>query len=350
MDRDGSPTRSLLAMQTEEFEYDLPPESIAQAAIEPRHDSRVLVASDLTEIRFIDIGTLLTSSDLLVVNTTKVRAARLLGTRRPTGGRSEILLTKRVDSVRWQALLRPAKKLSRGTIVDCGAVTVEILSDQIDGVATVALRSEIDVEAAIASIGEVPLPPYFHGTLETPDRYQTVFARTVGSSAAPTAALHFSDHVISSLDDMGVAVADIELQVGLDTFRPMGDGRVEDHAIHTEKVIVDNATVAAVNRTREQGGRVIAVGTTVVRALESAASREGRIRTFEGATDLFIRPGYEFRVIDGMLTNFHAPRTTLIVMIAAMLGDRWRDVYEHAIDNGFRFLSFGDSMYIEITR
>jgi S-adenosylmethionine:tRNA ribosyltransferase-isomerase len=156
--------------------------------------------------------------------------------------------------------------------------------------------------------------------------------------------------VISSLDDVGVAIADIELQVGLDTFRPMDDGRVEDHVIHTEKVIVEDATVAAVNRTREQGGRVIAVGTTVVRALESATSREGRIGTFEGATDLFIRPGYEFRVVDGMLTNFHAPRTTLIVMIAAMLGNRWRDVYEHAVDNGFRFLSFGDSMYIEITR
>ena len=337
-------------MRTEEFEYDLPSDSIAQTAIEPRHDSRVLVASDLTEIRFSEIATLVTPSDLLVVNTTKVRAARLVGARRPTGGRSEILLTKRVDPLRWQALLRPAKMLRRGTIVDCGAVTIEILSDQVDGVATVALKSESDIEDAIASVGEVPLPPYFHGSLDTPDRYQTVFARTVGSSAAPTASLHFSDQVISSLDEAGVEIAHIELQVGLDTFRPMGDGRVEDHVIHTEKVIVDDATVNAVDRTRARGGRVIAVGTTVVRALESAASGEGCLRTYEGDTDLFIRPGYEFAVVDGMFTNFHAPKTTLIVMIAAMLGKRWREVYEHALDSAFRFLSFGDAMYIEIPR
>jgi S-adenosylmethionine:tRNA ribosyltransferase-isomerase len=337
-------------MRTEEFEYDLSPDSVAQVAIEPRHDSRLLVTSDLTELRFSGIATLLTPSDLLVVNTTKVRAARLVGARWPTGGRSEVLLTKRIDSVRWQALLRPAKKLGRGTIVECGGVTVEILSDQIDGVATVALRSEIDIEAAIASAGQVPLPPYFHGTLDSPDRYQTVFARTIGSSAAPTAALHFTDDVIESLDDAGVTIAHIELQVGLDTFRPMGYGRVEDHVIHTERVRVDDATVAAVNRTRATGGRVIAVGTTVVRALESAASEDGGIRTFEGDTDLFIAPGYDFRVVDAVLTNFHAPRTTLIVMVAAMLGNRWRDVYGHALDSGFRFLSFGDSMYIEIPR
>lgn len=337
-------------MRTEEFEYELPPDSIAQSAIEPRHNSRVLVTSDLTEIRFSDIGTLLTSSDLLVVNTTKVRAARLTGVRRPTGGTSEILLTKRVDSLRWQALLRPAKKLRRGTIVDCGEITVEILTDPVDGVATVALSSDTDIEAAIATAGEVPLPPYFHGMLDSPDRYQTVFARTVGSSAAPTAALHFSEEVLASLDEAGVEIASVELQVGLDTFRPMGDGTVEDHVIHTERVIVDDGAVAAVNRARRAGGRVIAVGTTVARALESAASGEGRIGLFEGDTDLFVRPGYEFRVVDGMLTNFHAPRTTLIVMIAAMLGNRWRDVYAYAVENGFRFLSFGDSMYIEVTR
>jgi S-adenosylmethionine:tRNA ribosyltransferase-isomerase len=337
-------------MRTEDFEYDLPPDSIAQSAIEPRHDSRVLVTSDLTEIRFSDIETLLSPSDLLVVNTTKVRAARLNGARRPTGGASEILLTKRVDSLRWQALLRPAKKLRRGTIVDCDDITVEILTVPVDGVATVALNSETSIEAAIAAAGEVPLPPYFHGRLESSDRYQTVFAKNVGSSAAPTAALHFSEQVVASLDEAGVEIATVELQVGLDTFRPMGEGSVEDHVIHTERLIVDDGAVAAVNRARRDGGRVIAVGTTVARALESAASGEGRIGLFEGDTDLFIRPGYQFQVVDGMLTNFHAPRTTLIVMIAAMLGIRWRDVYTYAVENGFRFLSFGDSMYIEVTR
>lgn len=350
MVRDNSTTRSLLVMHTDEFDYDLPPDLIAQAAIEPRHDARVLVAADLSEIQFCAIQTLLRSGDLLVVNRTKVRAARLIGNRRPSGGRSEILLAKRIDSTRWQALLRPAKRLGIGTMVDCGSIAVEILSDPIDGVATVSLMSESDIEVAIASAGEVPLPPYFHGALETSERYQTVFAQTIGSSAAPTAALHFTKEVVDTLHDAGVSIAEVDLEVGLDTFRPMGEGVVEDHVIHAERAIVDAEAVAAVNRTRDSGGRVIAVGTTVVRTLESAATQDRRIREYAGDTDLFIKPGYRFSVVDAMFTNFHAPRTTLIVMIAAMLGDRWRDVYRYAVVNDFRFLSFGDSMYIEITQ
>jgi len=337
-------------MRTDEFDYELPFGLIAQEAIEPRHDARVLIASDLSDIRFSAIETLLEPGDLLVVNRTKVRAARLIGARQPTGGKSEILLTKQIDPIRWQALVKPAKRLGMGTIVHCGSITVEILSEPVNGVATVALMSDHDLESAIASVGVVPLPPYFHGELNTSDRYQTMFATTVGSSAAPTAALHFTDRVIDRLADRRVSIAQVELQVGLDTFRPMGDGRVEDHVIHSERAIVDELTVAAVDRARETGGRVIAVGTTVVRTLESAATSNGRIRTFDSDTELFITPGYEFSVVDGMFTNFHAPRTTLIVMIAAMLGERWREVYQHAIDSGFRFLSFGDAMYIEIAR
>ncbi len=252
--------------------------------------------------------------------------------------------------MRWQALLNPAKQLRAGAIIDCGDITIEVLSDPIDGVATVSLTSATDIETAIETFGVVPLPPYFHGSLETADRYQTLFATAVGSSAAPTAALHFTDGVVRTLSDKGVSIAQVELEVGLDTFRPMGDGRVEDHVIHTERSIVDTAAVAAVNKARDSGGRVVAVGTTVVRTLESAASERGRIDTFDGDTALFIKPGYEFLVVDAMFTNFHAPRTTLIVMIAAVLGERWRDVYQHAVDSGFRFLSFGDSMYMEIAR
>jgi S-adenosylmethionine:tRNA ribosyltransferase-isomerase len=214
----------------------------------------------------------------------------------------------------------------------------------------VSLTSGADIETAIETFGVVPLPPYFHGALETPDRYQTLFATSVGSSAAPTAALHFTSGVVGALRDRGVSIAEVELEVGLDTFRPMGEGRVEDHVIHTERSIVDEVAVAAVGQARDSGGRVIAVGTTVVRTLESAASGHGRVETFNGDTALFIKPGYEFLIVDAMFTNFHAPRTTLIVMIAAMLGERWRDVYRHAVDSGFRFLSFGDSMYIEIAR
>jgi S-adenosylmethionine:tRNA ribosyltransferase-isomerase len=337
-------------MQTDEFDYDLPQVSIAQAAIEPRHDSRVLVASDLTEFPFLKIAELLEPGDLIVVNRTRVRAARLIGAREPTGGKSELLLTKRVDPLRWQALLQPAKKLPLGTIVLCGPITAEILSEPVAGVATVSLSVDGDLETVLAEIGEVPLPPYFHGELDTSDRYQTLFAKTVGSSAAPTAALHFTSEVVEALEAKGVQFAEVDLEIGLDTFRPMVEGSVADHVIHKERIIVDDAAVDAVNLTRESGGRVIAVGTTVVRTLESAAAGAGRIGPFDGDTDLFITPGYKFLVVDAVFTNFHAPRTTLIVMIASMIGDRWRGVYQHAIEHGYRFLSFGDSMYIEINQ
>lgn len=350
MDRASSCRRSLLAMQTSEFVYDLPFDAIAQEAIEPRHDARVLVASDLSEVLFRSIGQLLGPSDLLVVNRTKVRAARLIGTRQPTGGRSELLLTKRVDPIRWQALLKPAKKMPAGTIIMCGTITAEILTAQSSGVATVALSAEGDIEAALAVVGEVPLPPYFHGKLESADRYQTLFAKTVGSSAAPTAALHFTDEVVDDLEARGVVIAEVELEVGLDTFRPMGEGSIDHHVIHRERIIVEQPVVDAVNRTRLAGGRIVAVGTTVVRTLESAASGRGRIRVVDEETELFIKPGYEFSVVDAVFTNFHAPATTLIVMIAAMLGDQWRSVYDHAVQSGFRFLSFGDAMFIEDVR
>lgn len=349
MVREASCSRSLMLMQIADFDYDLPQDSIAQAAIEPRHDSRILVASDLSEIPFLKIADLLEPGDLLVVNRTRVRAARLIGRRQPTGGRSEVLLTKRVDAERWQALLRPAKKLGVGRFVRCGDLVVEVMSDPVEGVATVRLTSTGDIEAAITAAGTVPLPPYFHGALASPERYQTLFAKTVGSSAAPTAALHFTDAVVERLSARSIHIAEVELEVGLDTFRPMGTGPVKDHVMHRENIVVDAAAVDAVTRTREAGGRIVAIGTTVVRTLESAAAGNGVIRTMDGETDLFITPGYDFSVVDSMFTNFHAPRTTLIVMVAAMLGDRWRDVYRHAVEHDYRFLSFGDSMYIEIT-
>lgn len=337
-------------MITADFDYPLPADAIAQSAIEPRHDSRVLIASDLFEIAFHEIAALFEPGDLLVVNRTKVRAARLIGHRASTGGRAELLLTKRVDPDRWEALVRPAKRLRAGSIIRCGGIEAEVLTDPVAGVATVALTSDGDIEDAIAVAGEVPLPPYFHGTLEAPERYQTLFATRIGSAAAPTAALHFTDEVVERLARKGVRIAEVELEVGLDTFRPMGDGPIEDHVIHSEHVIVDGSAVAAVDRTRAEGGRVIAVGTTVVRTLESSATDQGRIGPYEGETDLFITPGYVFSVVDAVLTNFHAPRTTLIVMVAAMIGSNWREVYDHALDTGFRFLSFGDALYVEIQR
>jgi len=328
----------------DQFDYELPPTAIAQSAIEPRHDARVLIASDLSEIVFRELPSLLNEGDLLVVNSTKVRAARLSGVRTPSGGAVEILLTKRLESHVWEALVRPARRLRAGSIITCG----EVVSDPVEGVCVVTLTTEGETEDAIEREGTIPLPPYFHGSLDTPDRYQTLFASRVGSSAAPTAALHFTEHVVDTLTIKGIAICEVELEVGLDTFRPMGDGRIEDHVIHSERVIVDQQVVQSVNDTKRRGGRVIAVGTTVVRSLESASIGEERIGTYEGETDLFIAPGYSFTVVDAVITNFHAPRTTLIVMLAALLGSRWREVYNHALSEDFRFLSFGDAMFIEV--
>jgi S-adenosylmethionine:tRNA ribosyltransferase-isomerase len=337
-------------MHTSDFDYDLPEAAIAQAAIEPRDAARLLLTNPLRDRVFTDLPEILSPGDLIVVNRTRVRAARLIGERLPGRGRTEVLLTQRVDHGRWRALLRPAAKLAAGAKVECGGLTITVLTPPEQGVATVSVEAEGDVEAAIEMAGEVPLPPYFHGTIDDPSRYQTMFADRLGSSAAPTAALHFTDRVVQALKEKGVEIAGVELEVGLDTFRPMQEGRVEDHRIHTERIIVPPSTVEAVAATRERGGRVIAVGTTVVRTLESAAVGNGRIGVFDGPTSLFITPGFVPKVVDGLITNFHAPRTTLIVLLAALLGDGWRKAYEHALASGYRFLSFGDAMYVEIDR
>ncbi len=333
-----------------DFDYLLPEEAIAQTAIEPRDSSRLLVADGFVDRTFNDLPSILAPGDLVVVNRTKVRAARLVGERLPGRGVTEVLLTQRVDPERWRALVRPAAKLTAGSVVECGDLTVTLLTDPDEGVATVNLACSGDVEAAIERSGRVPLPPYFKGSIADPDRYQTIFADRLGSSAAPTAALHFTDNVLDGLAQRGIPVAAVDLEVGLDTFRPMHDGNVEDHRIHTERIHVPESTVSAVDDVRSNGGRVIAIGTTVVRTLESAATRDGRVRPFDGPTSLFIMPGYEPRVVDGLVTNFHAPRTTLLVLLAALMGDRWKEAYAHALANGYRFLSFGDAMYIEIDR
>jgi S-adenosylmethionine:tRNA ribosyltransferase-isomerase len=337
-------------MLTAEYDYVLPADRIAQVGVEPRDASRLLIASTLEELRFRDLGTILDDGDLVVVNRTRVRHARLNGSRRGTGGRVEVLLTGRIDATRWEALVKPSRRLVEGTIIDVADRAVTLMSDPRDGVATVAITPGADVEDFIAANGSVPLPPYIRGGIDDPERYQTIFAESVGSSAAPTAALHFTPAVVADLAGRGVGIAQVELDVGLDTFRPMSSDRVEDHRIHTERIHVPEETARAIAETRRRGGRVVAVGTTVTRTLETAADGAGGVVPFEGHTSLFITPGYRPRVIDAMITNFHAPRTSLLVMIAALIGPRWRDVYAHALDHGFRFLSFGDAMYVEVRR
>jgi len=337
-------------MKVSDFEYHLPAEAIAQIAIEPRDTSRLLVLDGLHDRLFSDLPQILSSGDLIVVNRTRVRAARLVGARRPGGGKTEVLLTQRGDVERWRALIRPASKVHVGTIIDCGELEISVLSEPVAGLVTVEVLAPGDVEATIARVGTVPLPPYFHGSLDDPDRYQTIFADTIGSSAAPTAALHFTPRLVSELTDSGLTFAEVDLEVGIDTFRPMSSNDIEDHVIHSERIEVGEGAAEALARTRANGGRVVAIGTTVVRTLESVANDDGTISPYSGSTDLFITPGYRPRVVDALITNFHAPRTTLLVLLSALIGDRWKDAYAHALDDGYRFLSFGDAMYVEIDR
>ena len=331
---------------TSDFHYDLPADAIAQSAIEPRHDARLLDTRTMSDHRFLDLAGLLEPGDLVVVNRTRVRRARLAA-KRPTGGAVEILLLRALDDGRWEALGRPTKRLRVGSELRIGDVHVHLVTDPVDG--RIVIEADGDLGALAERAGEVPLPPYFTGELDDPDRYQTMFADRVGSAAAPTAGLHFTEEVTSRLSERGVGIERIELEVGLDTFRPISAEILDDHEMHSERVTVDDATVERVEATRRRGGRVVAIGTTVVRALESAAA-DGTLRSMSGSSSLFIRPGYRFRVVDLVVTNFHVPGSTLVVMIAAMLGDRWREVYVAALDRGYRFLSFGDAMLVEARR
>jgi S-adenosylmethionine:tRNA ribosyltransferase-isomerase len=333
-------------MRVEEFSYTLPESAIAQEAIEPRHDARLLDTRDMSDHVFLDLPSLLRPGDLVVVNETRVRAARLRGKRVGTGGEIELLiLTARPDGL-WEAMARPARRLRAGVEIEFEGLAATIVEAPDKGLVVVDLRAP-DVEAAIAHAGRVPLPPYFKGTLDDASRYQTMFARAPGSAAAPTAGLHFTPHVVSRFEDRGVELASVDLHVGIDTFRPMSVGRVEDHRMHSEWFSIPEATAAAVGRARRAGDRVVAIGTTVVRALESHANEDGTVGQGTGETALFLKPGDSFRVVDALVTNFHLPRSTLVVLVAAFMGERWRDAYAAALQRGYRFLSFGDAMYAE---
>lgn len=333
-------------MRASEFRYDLPEEAIAQSPVEPRHQSRLLDTRDMTDRLFFELPGLLEPGDLLVINETKVRAARLIGHRSDTGGRVELLLLDRRQDGLWDALAKPARRLRPGVRVEFEGLSAVVSSDPSEGVVVVELEAD-DLESAIEAAGSVPLPPYFTGSLTDYSRYQTVFAKQPGSAAAPTAGLHFTEEVIVSLRERGVRIAPVDLHVSLDTFRPISAEEVEDHRMHTEWCRVPPETAEAVVAARQRGGRVVAVGTTVVRTLETFADSAGVVTAGESHTDLFIRPGHQFRVVDAMVTNFHLPGSTLLVLLAAFMGDRWRHAYQTALERGYRFLSFGDAMYAE---
>lgn len=328
------------------FDYELPPERIAQTPIEPRDAARLLVgrgsgSPEHSHVR--DLPDMLRTGDLVVVNETKVIPARLM-LRRTTGGKAEVLMLEPLDGERkvWEALVRPGRKLKPGErlLAPDGSAVVEIGERTAAGdTFTVAVLGSIDTLDVLADHGEMPLPPYITEQLDDPDRYQTVYAREPGSAAAPTAGLHFTPQLLGRLDDRGIDVAKVELVVGLDTFRPIDTDDPLQHRMHTERYRVPADTM---ERCRA-ADRVVAVGTTTVRALETAAAR-GEL---QGRTDIFIHRGFDWRVVDVLMTNFHLPRTTLLMMIDAFVGDRWRDLYDEALREHYRFLSFGDAMLLE---
>jgi S-adenosylmethionine:tRNA ribosyltransferase-isomerase len=335
---------------TSDFNYELPASQIAQIPVDPRHDARLLDTRDLSDHTFRDLATLLEPGDLVVVNRTRVRAARLLGTKSDTGGKVEALLLRPLTDSVWQAVVRPARRLRPGSELDFGLIKATITAGPTEGIADVRLSTSDDLEEAIAEVGRIPLPPYIRTGLSDPERYQTIYSREVGSAAAPTAGLHFTPEVLTSLAARSVGLADVELRIGLDTFKPISAASIENHQIHSEEFSVPTATADSIERCHRAGGRVVAIGTTVVRALEGRATGPGRVEPGDGVTSLYIKPGFSFRVIDLLVTNFHLPRTTLLVLLASFMGESWRPAYETALRRGYRFASFGDAMLAQRSR
>jgi S-adenosylmethionine:tRNA ribosyltransferase-isomerase len=330
-------TVAIIAPMSAAPRYELPDRAIAQTPIEPRDAARLLVDSgESVEHRHVrDLPGLLEPGDVVVVNDSRVVAARL-HLRKVTGGAVEVLLLEDLGDG-WKALVRPGRRLPPGTRVSAGDLSVDI-GERLEGGARRVHLVADDVEAALAAHGEVPLPPYITAPLADPDRYQTVYAASPGSVAAPTAGLHLTPAVLAGLAERGIEVVRVDLHVGLDTFRPVTASRIEDHEVHAEWYSVPESTVAACERAR----RVVAIGTTTVRALESAASSG----SLSGRTRLLIHGDYEWKVVDVLLTNFHLPRSTLLLLVESFVGPRWRDLYEIALREGYRFLSFGDAMLL----
>jgi S-adenosylmethionine:tRNA ribosyltransferase-isomerase len=336
-------------MQLSDIDYVLPVDLIAQTPIEPRDSARLLVDQGLSQplhrhVR--DLCSFLKPNDVLVINHTRVLPARLRA-RRSTGGAVEILLLNQMsdDAVSWEAMIKPGGKLREGELlsINQSEMRVEVGERTIHGDTFVIKLLTPDVLAELLRVGEVPLPPYITQTLQDAERYQTVFSHDQRSAAAPTAGLHFTLELLDRVREMGVLILEVELVVGLDTFKPISDEDPLQHLIHSEAYSVSKDVLAKCIETKNNGGRVVAVGTTATRALESAATTG----LLSGNTTLFITPGYQWKMVDVMITNFHMPKTTLLLMVESFVGKRWRILYQHAIDARYRMLSFGDAMLLQ---
>jgi S-adenosylmethionine:tRNA ribosyltransferase-isomerase len=338
-------------VKTSQFDYILPPEFIAQIPAEPRDRSRLMVINrntgDVKHASFNQIGDFLKKGDLLVINRTRVFPARIIA-KKQTGGRVEILLLRKENEMTWEVLVG-GKGIKMGTILEIPEKINAQVIDVLEGSRRL-LKFNVPIDPYLPKIGQMPLPPYIHEKLKNPERYQTVYADQTGSAAAPTAGLHFTDELIQSLKSRGIEFAEVTLHVGLDTFAPVTEENADQHLIHKEWCEVTQPVVELINRVHHEKRRIIAVGTTSVRTLETAAKnakKDDIIGTFSGMTDLYILPGYSFKVIDGMVTNFHLPKSTLLMLVSALAG--WENIrrwYEIAKEEKYRFYSFGDAMLI----
>lgn len=342
-------------MNVSDFDYELPPELIAQDPLADRSSSRLLIldrkTGEISHHIFRDITDELVPGDCLVINNTKVIPARLLGIRKETGAAVELLLLKRLEdrANTWETLVRPGKKCREGAVLSFGdgLLEAEITEVLPDGNRLVRFTFDGIFEEILDRLGQMPLPPYITHRLEDKNRYQTVYAKYDGSAAAPTAGLHFTQELLQQIRDKGVSIAEITLHVGLGTFRPVKADTVEEHHMHSEYFEVNEEAAALINGARRTGHRVIAVGTTSCRTLESAASEDGSLRPCSGWTDIFIYPGYRFKIVDALITNFHLPKSTLMMLVSALAGrENIMKAYGEAIKERYRFFSFGDAMFI----
>lgn len=353
-------------MQLKDFYYDLPSELIAQDPLEHRSDSRFMIlnreSNTIEHKHFYDVIDYLNPGDCLVINDTKVIPARLMGVKEDTGAAIEVLLLRRIDDCTWETLVKPGKKMRIGARVVFGAESNVL--DEISGKITGRLTGEvIDIveegnriirfeyegifEEILDELGQMPLPPYITHKLKDKDRYQTVYAKHEGSAAAPTAGLHFTKELLDKIESKGIRIAHVTLHVGLGTFRPVKEENILDHHMHSEFYIVDEEAADIINETKANGGRVISVGTTSTRTLESVADENGFIRAASGWTDIFIYPGYKFKVIDCLITNFHLPESTLLMLVSAFYDrEHILEAYQVAVEERYRFFSFGDAMLV----
>ena len=341
-------------MKTDDFDYELPERLIAQTPIEKRDESKLLVldkkTGEITHKHFIDIIDYLEPGDALVLNDTKVIPARLLGVKEETGAVIEVLMLKDLGNNTWECLTKPAKRVKVGTKISFGndLLTFECINEGEEGIREFKLIYKGILYEILDQLGEMPLPPYIHEKLDDKDRYQTVYAKNIGSAAAPTAGLHFTEDLLNKIKEKGIHIVPITLHVGLGTFRPVSVEDVTKHKMHSEFYSMDKSSAEILNKVKEQGKNIVSVGTTSTRTLETIMNLYGTFKECSGWTDIFIYPGYEFKAVDKQITNFHLPKSTLVMLVSAFASKEFiMNAYKEAIKEEYRFFSFGDSMFIK---